>query len=50
MTLIPSVLVLIVGSELIRTNLDRWFNAPLEEIVASANRTAADYYRNARGW
>jgi two-component system, NtrC family, nitrogen regulation sensor histidine kinase NtrY len=45
MTLIPSVLVLIVGSELIRTNLDRWFNAPLEQIVASANRTAADYYR-----
>jgi two-component system, NtrC family, nitrogen regulation sensor histidine kinase NtrY len=45
MTLIPSVLVLFVGSELIRTNLDRWFNAPLEEIVASANRTASDYYR-----
>src|SRR5512133_2849235 len=44
MTLIPSVLVLIVGSELIRTNLDRWFNAPLEEIVASANRTASAYY------
>jgi len=45
MTLIPSVLVLFVGSELIRTNLDRWFNAPMEEIVASANRTAGDYYR-----
>jgi two-component system nitrogen regulation sensor histidine kinase NtrY len=45
MTLIPSVLVLIVGSELIRTNLDRWFNEPMEEIVASANRTAGDYYR-----
>ena len=41
MTLIPSVLVLLVGSELIRTNVDRWFNAPMEEIVASANRTAA---------
>jgi two-component system nitrogen regulation sensor histidine kinase NtrY len=36
MTLIPSVLVLIVGSELIRSNLDRWFNEPMEEIVASA--------------
>ncbi len=45
MTLIPSVLVLFVGSELIRTNLDRWFTAPMEEIVASANRTAGDYYR-----
>jgi two-component system, NtrC family, nitrogen regulation sensor histidine kinase NtrY len=45
MTLIPSVLVLFVGSELIRTNLDRWFNHSMEEIVASANRTAGDYYR-----
>jgi two-component system, NtrC family, nitrogen regulation sensor histidine kinase NtrY len=45
MTLIPSMLVLFVGSELIRNNLDRWFNEPMEEILASANRTAADYYR-----
>ena len=44
MALIPSVLVLFVGSELIRTNLDRWFNAPMEEIVSSANRIAGDYY------
>ena len=44
MTLIPSSLVLLVGSELIRTNLDRWFNAPLAEIVESARRTASDYY------
>jgi hypothetical protein len=28
MTLVPAILVLIVGSELIRTNIDRWFNAP----------------------
>ena len=45
MTLIPAVLVLLVGSELIRSNAERWFNPALEEIVASANRTAADYYR-----
>jgi two-component system, NtrC family, nitrogen regulation sensor histidine kinase NtrY len=44
MTLIPSGLVLFVGSELIRTNLDRWFTAPMEEIVASAQQTAANYY------
>ena len=31
MTLIPSVLVLIVGSEVIRTSADRWFNAPMDE-------------------
>jgi two-component system, NtrC family, nitrogen regulation sensor histidine kinase NtrY len=44
MTLIPAVLVLIVGSELIRTSVDRWFNAPMDEILSSANRIAGDYY------
>jgi two-component system nitrogen regulation sensor histidine kinase NtrY len=44
MTLVPAVLVLIVGSELIRTSVDRWFNAPMDEILASANKIAADYY------
>ena len=44
MTLVPAVLVLIVGSELIRTNIDRWFNAPMDEILASANQIAGDYY------
>ena len=33
MTLVPAMLVLIVGSELIRTNIDRWFNAPMDEIL-----------------
>jgi two-component system nitrogen regulation sensor histidine kinase NtrY len=44
MTLVPAVLVLMVGSELIRTNIDRWFNAPMAEILSSANQIAADYY------
>jgi two-component system nitrogen regulation sensor histidine kinase NtrY len=44
MTLVPAVLVLIVGSELIRTSVDRWFNAPMDEILTSANKIAADYY------
>ncbi|HEX6209278.1 MAG TPA: ATP-binding protein [Methylomirabilota bacterium] len=44
MTLIPSILVLIVGSELIRNSADRWFNAPMEEVLSSANRIASDYY------
>src|SRR6267378_4982741 len=42
MTLVPATLVLIVGSELIRTNIDRWFNAPMEEILSSANQIASD--------
>jgi len=44
MTLVPTVLVLIVGSELIRTNIDRWFNAPMADILSSANQIASDYY------
>ena len=40
----PSILVLLVGSELIRNSADRWFNAPMDEILSSANRIAADYY------
>ncbi len=44
MTLIPAVLVLLVGSELISNSVDRWFNAPLAEVLASAQRIAADYY------
>ena len=49
MTLVPAILVLIVGSELIRTNIDRWFNAPMDEILSSANQIASDYYQRAAG-
>ena len=45
MTLVPAILVLIVGSELIRTNIDRWFNAPMGDILTSANQIASDYYQ-----
>ena len=45
MTLVPAVLVLIVGSELIRTSVERWFNAPMDEILSSANQIAGDYYQ-----
>jgi two-component system, NtrC family, nitrogen regulation sensor histidine kinase NtrY len=44
MTLVPAVLVLMVGSELIRTNIDRWFNAPMADILSSANQIASDNY------
>jgi two-component system nitrogen regulation sensor histidine kinase NtrY len=45
MTLVPAVLVLAVGSELIRTGVDKWFNAPMDDILASANQIAGDYYQ-----
>jgi two-component system nitrogen regulation sensor histidine kinase NtrY len=44
MTLVPTIVVLIVGSELILSNIDRWFNAPMDEILAGANQIAGDYY------
>ncbi|HEY7188024.1 MAG TPA: ATP-binding protein [Vicinamibacterales bacterium] len=44
MTLIPTVLVLLIGSELIRNNVDRWFNADLQKVLSSANDIAGDYY------
>ena len=45
MTLIPAVLVLLVGSELIRNSMQGWFNAPMEDVVSSANSIAGDYYQ-----
>jgi len=44
MTFVPAVLVLLVGSELMIQSLDRWFNAPMDEILTSANTVASDYY------
>ena len=45
MTLIPALLVLIVGSELIRNNIDKFFNTPMANMVSSARDIASDYYR-----
>jgi len=44
MTLIPAVLVLLVGSELIRNSVATWFNRPMEVMLTSANDIASDYY------
>ena len=45
MTVIPSVLVMIVGSRVVMTSVDRWFNAPMEDILSGANNIAADFYQ-----
>ena len=45
MTLVPAVLVLLVGSRVVLTAVDRWFNTPVDEILSSANSIAADYYQ-----
>src|SRR3954463_11553412 len=45
MTIVPAVLVLLVGSEVIRNSIDRWFNAPMNDVLSSANAIAGDYYQ-----
>ena len=46
MTLIPALLVLLAGSELIRNNIDQWFTAPLDRLVSTANSISSDYYQD----
>jgi two-component system, NtrC family, nitrogen regulation sensor histidine kinase NtrY len=45
MTVVPAVLVLIVGSELIRNSANRWFSSPIDEVLGSAREIASDYYQ-----
>ena len=46
LTIVPSVLVLIVGGELIRSSTERWFSQPIDDVLRSANEIAVDYYRD----
>ncbi|MEX2270907.1 MAG: ATP-binding protein [Vicinamibacterales bacterium] len=48
MTLVPAVLVSIIGSEIIRESADRWFSAPVDDVVAGASRIASDFYAERR--
>ncbi len=44
MTLIPSVLVLIVGSAVILNSAERWFSAPIDDVLTSAGAIARSVY------
>ena len=46
LTIVPCVLVLIVGSELIRSSTEKWFSQPIDDVLAAATRIAQDYYRD----
>jgi two-component system, NtrC family, nitrogen regulation sensor histidine kinase NtrY len=46
LTVVPSVLVLIVGSELIRSSTEKWFSQPIDTVLGAATRIAQDYYRD----
>jgi len=45
MTIIPSVLVLIVGSEIISNTASRWFSLEMDDVLSSASQIAGDYYQ-----
>ena len=44
LSIIPSVLMLMVGGELIRQTTARWFAEPVDEVVNSAQAIAVEYY------
>src|SRR5579862_303687 len=45
MTIIPAVLVLITGSEIINSSFSKWFSAPAEKSLEAAKILATEYYR-----
>ena len=45
LTIVPSLLVLAVGGELIRSVTQLWFSQPVDEVLRSANEISGDYYR-----
>jgi two-component system nitrogen regulation sensor histidine kinase NtrY len=44
LTIVPSLLVLIVGGELIRSSTERWFSQEVDDVLTSATQIAGDYY------
>jgi two-component system, NtrC family, nitrogen regulation sensor histidine kinase NtrY len=44
LTIVPSVLVLLAGSELIRQTTTRWFSQPVSDILTSATEIASAFY------
>jgi two-component system, NtrC family, nitrogen regulation sensor histidine kinase NtrY len=49
LTIVPSVLVLLVGGELIRSSTQLWFSQPVDEVLRSAVEIGGDYYREHEG-
>jgi two-component system nitrogen regulation sensor histidine kinase NtrY len=45
LTIIPALLVLLVGSELIRSSMQKWVSQPADALLTSARQIAHEYYR-----
>ena len=48
LTIVPSLLVLIVGGELIRSSTERWFSQPIDDVLSSATQIAGTTTASAR--
>src|SRR5260370_23274575 len=46
LTIVPAVLVLLAGSELIRQTTTRWFSQPVTDVLSHANAIAVRFYRD----
>jgi len=46
MAIIPALLVLISGSEIIRKSAERWFSEPVDEVLSAGQEIARQYYRD----
>ena len=45
LTIVPALLVLLVGSWLIRSSTQKWVSQPVDAVLTSAKQIAAEYYR-----
>jgi two-component system nitrogen regulation sensor histidine kinase NtrY len=45
MTIVPAVLVLISGSQIIRDSAARWFSEPVDDVLSAAQTIASRYYQ-----
>ena len=45
LTIIPALLVLAVGAELIRSSTQKWVSQPVDAVLSSAQQIAQEYYR-----
>src|SRR5258708_26537923 len=46
LTIIPSLLVLLAGRELMRQTTARWFSQPVSDVLTHANAIASTFYRD----
>jgi len=49
LTIVPSLLVLLVGVELIRSSTARWFSQEIDDVLSAATQIAGDYYGETQG-